>query len=211
MSEFGGDEFGEARARLLHAAFGEFYLRGFQGGSLARVVEIAGLTKGALFHYFRNKDELGLAVIDEVIGPLLLARWLEPLRTARDPVMELRRVFRELLAEDLETSGLACGCPLNNLAQEMSPLDERFRERINGLYDLWRAGIADAIRRGKKKGTVRKDVDAEEVAAFAVAAQMGIWGTAKSSQRSEVSRQAVHGLCGYFDSLRAKQRSRAGE
>jgi len=50
----------ETRRRILKAAFGEFYRNGFQGGSLNRIVEGAGTTKGALFHHFEGKALAGI-------------------------------------------------------------------------------------------------------------------------------------------------------
>jgi AcrR family transcriptional regulator len=55
------------RARILEAAFQEFYHHGFQGGSLNRIADAAGATKGALFHHFDGKNALGYAVVDEVL------------------------------------------------------------------------------------------------------------------------------------------------
>ena len=48
-----------SRRKILEAAFAEFYANGFQGGSLNHIVEMAGTTKGALFHHFDGKQELG--------------------------------------------------------------------------------------------------------------------------------------------------------
>jgi TetR/AcrR family transcriptional repressor of nem operon len=62
------------RRRILAAAFAEFYKNGFQGGSLNHIVATAGATKGALFHHFAGKQELGYAVVDEIITPLLMER-----------------------------------------------------------------------------------------------------------------------------------------
>src|SRR5437879_4720626 len=87
--------------KILEAAFAEFYKNGFQGGSLNRIVETAGTTKGALFHHFSGKQQLGYAVLDQIIGPLLLARWLDPLTDASDPITELRRSFRRYVCEDI--------------------------------------------------------------------------------------------------------------
>jgi AcrR family transcriptional regulator len=55
------------RQKILEAAFAEFYKNSFQGGSLNQVVETAGTTKGALFHHFAGKQELGYAVVNEII------------------------------------------------------------------------------------------------------------------------------------------------
>src|ERR1041385_1048651 len=111
------------RDKILTAAFEEFYRQGFQGGSLNHIVEKAGITKGALFHHFKGKQELGYAVLDEVIGPLLRERWIAPITGSADPLAALQNAFRHYVHQDLESGHYVQGCPLNNLAQEMSPLD----------------------------------------------------------------------------------------
>jgi TetR/AcrR family transcriptional regulator, transcriptional repressor for nem operon len=190
------------RRRLLEAAFAEFYAHGFQGGSLNHIVEAAGATKGALFHHFDGKQQLGYAVLDEVIGPLLLARWLDPVRESTDPVGDIQRAFRRYVEGDIREGHWLQGCPLNNLAQEMSPLDEGFHQRIDRLYDTWRDAYAAALERGIQAGSVKPSISAGSVAALIVAAQMGIWGSGKSSRRPAIMRQATDGVCDYLESLR---------
>ena len=190
------------RRKVLGAAFLEFYANGFQGGSLNHIVEAAGTTKGALFHHFDSKQELGYAVLDEMIGPLLLQRWLEPVASSTDPLTDIQRAFRRYVEEDLSSGLWLQGCPLNNLAQEMSPLDAGFHDRINRLYALWRERYAAALERGIAANTVKSTVVPSHVAATIVAAQMGIWGSGKSSRSAEVMRQATDGLCAYLESMR---------
>jgi AcrR family transcriptional regulator len=190
------------RRKLLDAAFAEFYKHGFQGGSLNQIVDGAGATKGALFHHFTGKQDLGYAVVDELIGPLLMQRWLDPLEGSLDPIADLKRAFRKHVKEDLESGSFVHGCPLNNLAQEMSPLDEGFRKRIDQHYASWRRGIAAAISAGIRAGKVKKDASPRNVAALVVASQMGIWGTGKSSRSKELMLQATEALCEYLDDLK---------
>ena len=190
------------RQKILAAAFAEFYKNGFQGGSLNQIVEAADVTKGALFHHFAGKQELGYAVVDDIIVPILKQRWLDPLAGSTNPVADLKRAFRQFVKEDIETGSFVQGCPLNNLAQEMSPLDEGFRKRIDKLYLAWRKCVAEALAEGIKTGKVRKDISPRDAAALVVAAQMGIWGTGKSSRSKELMVQAGEALCGYLDSLK---------
>jgi TetR/AcrR family transcriptional regulator, transcriptional repressor for nem operon len=191
------------RDRILQAAFEEFYRNGFQGGSLNHVVEMSGVTKGALFHYFKSKAELGYAVLDEVIPPLGQRRWIDPLNESSDPVEAIKGAFLRNMQDDAATAEtLAQGCPQNNLAQEMSPLDEGFRTRIEAQYDGWRTALAEALTRGKRSGNVRKSVATNDVAALIVACQMGIWGSAKNSQNGELMMQAGRALCSYLDTLK---------
>jgi TetR/AcrR family transcriptional regulator, transcriptional repressor for nem operon len=190
------------RRRILDAAFAEFYAHGFQGGSLNHIVELAGTTKGALFHHFDSKHDLGYAVLDDVIGPLLLARWLDPLTDASDPIAAIQQAFRRYVESDISSGHWLQGCPLNNMAQEMSPLDDGFHQRIDALYDTWRERYAGALERAIAAGTVRPNISPPDVAALIVAAQMGIWGSGKSSRNTSVMRQATQGVCDYLDSMR---------
>lgn len=192
----------ETRRKILMAAFAEFYANGFQGGSLNRIVEAAGTTKGAVFHHFTSKQDLGYAVVDDVIGPLLLQRWIDPVTDTDDPVSELQKAFRRYVNEDIAAGNIRFGCPLNNLAQEMSPLDAGFHDRINALYDRWREAYAHALERGIQAGTVKASVSPSGAAALVVAAQMGIWGSGKSSQDETIMRQAAQGVCDYLEGLR---------
>src|SRR5258708_7613484 len=118
------------RQKILEAAFAEFYRQGFQGGSLNHIVEEAGITKGALFHHFAGKQELGYAVVDEIIGPLLKQRWLDPLTGSTNPIADLKRAFRRFVKEDIESAAWLQGGPLNNLPQEMPPLTAAFTNRL---------------------------------------------------------------------------------
>src|SRR5262245_4111427 len=185
------------RRKILEAAFAEFYKNGFQGGSLNQIVEAAGTTKGALFHHFAGKQELGYAVLDEITGPLLTQRWLAPLTDSTDPIADIKKAFRQYVKQDIESGHFVQGCPLNNLAQEMSPLDEGFRTRIDKLYAAWRKCYADALAAGIKAGKVRGNVRAADAAALIVASQMGIWGTGKSSRSRELMAQAGEAVCSY--------------
>lgn len=188
------------RDRILETAFHEFHRNGFQGGSINRIVADAGITKGALFHHFAGKNELGYAVVDEVIHPEVREKWIRPLEETNDPV----RTLRQVLYRSAETGvdDLCQGCPLNNLSQEMSPLDEGFRNRINAIYDAQRNAIKGAFERGIKAGLVRKTVNAERAAAFIVAALTGMVGTAKNAQCKKLMMAAGEGLIDYLDSLK---------
>ena len=193
----------ETRHKILMAAFAEFYANGFQGASLNHIVESAGATKGAVFHHFDSKTELGYAVLDDVIRPLLMQRWIDPIKNSDDPIAEIQRTFRRFVNEDIASGNFVYGCPLNNLAQEMSPLDAGFHERINSQYDIWRDTYAQALERGIQAGTVKASVSPSAAAALIVSAQMGVWGSGKSSRDAAVMRQAAQGIIDYLESLRA--------
>ncbi|MGB7083109.1 MAG: TetR/AcrR family transcriptional regulator [Candidatus Acidiferrales bacterium] len=191
------------RDRILQAAFEEFYRNGFQGGSLNHIAEKSGATKGALFHYFKSKTELGYAIVEEVILPMGKPRWIDPVNEASDPVEAIKATFRRNIRDDVTNVEMTeHGCPLNNLAQEMSPLDEGFRMRIERGYERQREAIVDALERGKQRGQVKKSVETKGVAALIVACQMGIWGTMRNTRDAELMIQSGEALCNYLDTLK---------
>jgi TetR/AcrR family transcriptional repressor of nem operon len=190
------------RGKILQAAFNEFYKNGFQGGSLNRIVDEAGTTKGALFHHFKGKKDLGFAVVREVIHPDFTQQWSDPLADSTDPITDLKRIFRQGAKRAVANGRLVHGCPLNNLAQEMSPLDVKFRKSLENTYVAWRETVAAAFARGIKAGKVRKHVSPRKVAAFIVAAQAGMAGTAKNSQDEALLLQTSQALFDYLDSLK---------
>src|SRR4051812_10133013 len=143
------------RERLLQAAFEEIYRHGFQGASLDTILAKAGVTKGALYHHFPDKAALGYAVVDEVVKGLLLERWGVMAPPSGDPVTSLQRILRGRAAS-VSTREVELGCPLNNLAQEMSPLDQRFRKEVNATFDLWTESVAKDLQRGQTEGAVRR-------------------------------------------------------
>jgi TetR/AcrR family transcriptional repressor of nem operon len=189
------------REKLLTAAFEEMYRRGFQSASLDVILAQAGVTKGALYHHFADKAALGHAVVDEVVRGLLLERWLGLLDPTADPVTALQGVLRHRAA-DLTPGELELGCPLNNLAQEMSPIDERFRRVVNATFETWRNGLARLLERGQEEGTVRPDVDVRKVSSFIVAAIEGSYGLAKSARSAAMLRSNLEMLETFLEQLR---------
>jgi AcrR family transcriptional regulator len=189
------------RKRILDAAFAEIYRNGFQGMRLDEVLAATGLTKGALYHHFPNKRALGYAVVDEVILPMVDGMWLQPVKRADDPLRGLVSAVEQL--PDLKPKEIIqYGCPLNNLAQEMSPLDEGFRQRLDYIFRLWHDVTAEALERARQKGQIRADIDCDATATFVTAALEGCIGIAKNAQNKERLRICNRGLVDYLYSLR---------
>ena len=191
------------RQALLLAAFEEIHEQGFRNASLDRILERVGVTKGALYHHFESKTALGYAVIDEVIWPEAEQRWAVLADPAVHPVDALIGCVRtELSAHPQHAREF--GCPINNLVQEMSTVDEGFRQRLVRIQNGWRQAIAAALARGRTTRQVRADIDPERMGALLVAAYEGCNGLAKSSQDHAVFTSCMEGLIQVGESLRAR-------
>lgn len=189
------------RQKLLEAAFAEIHRNGFQAASLAQILADTGLTKGALYHHFPDKKALGLAVVDEVIRPALAAMMFAPLADTREPLAGMQALLATKADED-DPMVVTLGCPLNNLMQEMSPVDESFRLHLNGVFQDWVEVVAAALKRGKTSGEVRRDVDAEATAFFIVSALEGCIGMSKNTQSVVAYRNCLAQLGRFLDTLK---------
>ena len=189
------------RRKILESAFHEIHRNGFQAARLNPILERTGVTKGALYHHFPNKQSLGYAVLDELIKDAFLQFWLRPLEDPTDPIEGLKRLIGEA-GKSFTNEDILLGCPLNNLCIEMSPIDEGFRHRVNQIYELWQESFARALRFGQISGTVDKSIDARDCATFIVASLAGCRSLAKSAQSKDVLTACGQNLIRYLDTLR---------
>jgi TetR/AcrR family transcriptional regulator, transcriptional repressor for nem operon len=200
------------RERIVAAAFEQIHRHGYQGAGLDTILATAGVTKGALYHHFADKADLAHAVIDEVIRGLTLKRWTGPLASYEgDPVSGIQLVLDVAATEFCDErfgDKVELGCPLNNIAQEMSPLDERFRRRVAVVFETWIESFAQALERGRTDGTVRRDVDARKVATFVVSSIEGSFGLAKNAKSAPLLRENFEVLKEFLDTLRAPRAAR---
>lgn len=189
------------RAQLLKAAYAEIHRHGFQAASINNILADTGLTKGALYHHFPTKHALGLAVVDEVIKERFKALFCEPIASSARPVEALQEVVASL-GHKLPQDFIKLGCPLNNLIQEMSPLDEEFKQHLTGVLDMWNSSIENALREGQRQGEIRPDVECTAATLFIIAALAGCRSVAKNLQSQEVFHACMQQLHNYIAGLR---------
>jgi AcrR family transcriptional regulator len=180
------------RRRLLDAAARLFQTRGYHSTSTHEIMREAGVTGGALHHHFPTKKALGLAVIRERVADAVENAWIEPVKEAASAADGIASVFAQIAA-GLEAGRTVLGCPLNNLALELSLADPEFRSAINEVYEQWRSAIAQKLR--ADRGSARSnDAESQALAAFVVAVYSGAIAMAKASQSAEPLRTCAQVL-----------------
>jgi TetR/AcrR family transcriptional regulator, transcriptional repressor for nem operon len=195
------------REGLLQAAFREVHRSGFQSAGIDTILEATNVTKGALYYHFDSKEALGYAVVDEIVAKIVRVNWLRPLLGSGQPIDILIGIVRRISVrpEDIRT-----GCPLLNLATEMSPVDEQFRKRLERIFLAWQEGVAALLRRGQSEGTVRPELNPEETASFLVAMVEGYASLAKNAQDAKVWEVGIRNIVGWLRSLRVPRQSPKG-
>lgn len=151
---------GSARRELMAIAIDCFARYGYQGTTIDRIASAAGVTKGALYYHFRDKEELLFEAVkdqtaafeERVVGsvsPVIdpaaalqeIARVCVQIATRNN----LRRFILTLMVEALDTNP--------RLSQAFRDILRRFRSYLAGI-----------VRLGQEQGVFRADVDASRAA-----------------------------------------------
>lgn len=192
----------KSREEILEVAFMEVFSRGFQGVSVDDIVKKTSLTKGAFYHQFPTKLDLGYALVDEVIKPMIIQRWIRPLDHYSDPLEGILDRLKALIGKANPVE-LKLGCPLNNLVQEMAPVDAKFKEHLQIALNLWIDEMNDQLKRAKKAGLLKDGINTRQVAHFVVMAHEGFYGMLKGLDDPKAFDALFDSLKRYFETIRA--------
>jgi len=162
----------ETRFNILQKAFELIYVKGYQATSIDDIIANTKVTKGAFFYHFKNKEEMGLAVINEIMFPLSNEKSFTSLEQSTNPVRDIYGLIKYLLL-DHPFIQMKYGCPAANLTQEMSPINDDFSIALAKLVSRWHKAIEANINSGKKAGMIKSNTSGQQVAYFVMS---GYWG-----------------------------------
>src|SRR5688572_23344155 len=74
------------RLTILRKALELIYVKGYQTTSIDDIIATTQVTKGAFYYHFKTKDEMGLAIINEILKPTLTSNFIEPLQNEQNPL-----------------------------------------------------------------------------------------------------------------------------
>lgn len=189
------------RLYILERAFDLVYKQGYQNTSIDHIIDTTEVTKGAFYYHFKTKDDMGLALIKELLKPAMVSSFKELSDHAHDPLKAIYDLMYKMLIKD-NFFKVAYGCPAANLTQEMTPWHPTFSVVLNELKQQWIKAVTSTIEHGKLNGSVRKNVNAKQVAIFLVS---GYWG-ARNVGKLENSKKPyllfLKELKYYLDSLK---------
>lgn len=192
----------KTRKKIINAASDEIYRNGFQASSITEIIELAEISKGCFYHHFSTKQVLGYAVLEESFLKKIFDAW-QPVLDSKNVLAAIVQMFADL-ANNIDSEQIKLGCPINNLAQEMSPLDEGFRKRIEEIYQSWQHELSSALVASQQAGFMTKDAHAQDVAMLIIAVFQGAVGIAKNAQQPKVFAEYTHGLVQYLKTLTVK-------
>jgi AcrR family transcriptional regulator len=177
------------RRKILDAAHAMFQDRGYNGTSMQDLMDATDTSGGALHHHFPTKKTLALAVFKERVAPAVRETWIDPVRSGRPFAAAIQSVFNEI-TQGVEARGAVRGCPLNNLALELSLVDRDFRTVAQGIFAEWQVALAEAAR-GSRGGASLTKSERMALASFIVSSYSGAMALAKTEQSSKSLRSVA--------------------
>ncbi|TGK04357.1 TetR/AcrR family transcriptional regulator [Leptospira selangorensis] len=190
----------KTREKILYTAFQKFFQSGFQATSMDDIVKGTDLSKGAFYHQFPTKFILGYAVVEEVIRPLIIDRWIRPLQDYEDPLQGILDLMQKHIC-DIKPDLIRYGCPLNNFMQEMSPVDKGFHTRLKSALQLWIQELEKELVRAKENGLILENINTQEAASFIVMFHEGVYGFLKGSGDRKLSGHFLNMMKNYLQSI----------
>jgi TetR/AcrR family transcriptional repressor of nem operon len=192
------------RERIVEAARDLFFKQGYVATGVAQILKESKANSGSLYYFFPSKEDLLVAVLEKYQA-LLEPRVLKPaFERVDDPIERLFAVLEgyRLL---LEATDFELGCPIGNLALEVSNSQPAARRLIIKNFKAW----CDAIRRLIEDAADRlpQDVEAAALATHVLATMEGSVMLARAYRSFEPFDQAINQLKDYIGRL-TRERSR---
>lgn len=147
-----------------------FHEQGYQATGLAQILRTAEVNSGSLYHFFRGKHELLLAVLEqyqELLWPVLLQPIWDRIDDPLERIWALLDSYREgLLKSDFSTS-----CPIGSLALELKDLHPEAQDLVARNFEGWRKAVRGCLEEARAR--LAAGVDRDKLATFILTTMEG--------------------------------------
>ncbi len=158
----------KTKAFIIEKTAPVFNKKGYAGTSLTDLTTVTGLTKGALYGNFKNKDEIALAVYDYNIRRIKSNFLSEFNNNTAGPIEKLLMVpkFYKKYYHDISKHG---GCPILNTAVEADDNQPLLRKKVNKTITAWKKILVDAMKEGIAAGEIKPNINPSKYACAFIA------------------------------------------
>lgn len=181
------------REKILHRCFEAICEGGFTNLRTDKEIKRLRITKGAFYHYFPGKLDLGYAVIDEILMPMYAERWSVLEERTKGVAVALNEIIENIKVSSTDIS-VKRGDVLANLMVEMSNEDEGFRLKLEEVLESQVKLIQRAILNGKAAGEMKPQIDARSMAYSLIGQLHGCYAVAKTRNSRDVFTLMINAL-----------------
>jgi TetR/AcrR family transcriptional repressor of nem operon len=180
----------DTRSNILSTARELFHSRSYADVGIKEICDLAKVQKGSFYHFFKSKQDLAMAVIDDMADDWAYGFVAEAFDQQLPPMERLDYMidaayYWQKAAKDLE--GRMPGCLFGNLALEVSTRDEVIRARISAVFKKASTRFYETLEQAVEQGEIAP-LDTQATAAAMLAYLEGIILLAKTRNDPEVVR-----------------------
>lgn len=152
------------RQLIIDKALPIFNTKGYAAASISDITAATGITKGAIYGNFKNKDEVATAAFEKGVEIVAteIGKRVRAASTAPDKLKAIVDFYEEYIKEP----PIPGGCPVLNSSIEADDSLPFLRSKVIRSIDLLKGSLVKIVNRGILEGQIKRDVDAEEFANF---------------------------------------------
>lgn len=195
----------ETQELIINKSFDLFYEKGYNATSIPDIMKKTSLSKGAFYHHFKNKHEIGKKVIEIIIRKRIKKGFIDPLSETHYKVPELLLYIFTNRIKNFSEREKALGCPANNLIGEIGYSDEDFRIILRNLFEEWRGALIKTIDVGKQRGEINSNVNSSSVAISLICAFEGVRSVRKIYDDDIIFNEFMESMGSFIENLGIQQ------
>lgn len=181
------------REKILKRCFEAMEVVGFEALRADKEVLNLNISKGALYHYFPTKLDIGYAMVDEIIKPMYEKKWSGLIDRSEGIAATIYQIVESEKQEATEKKILR-GDVLYNLMLEMSGVDLKFRQKLEEVLEMQVKILQKSLLAGKTSNEIKPGVDSRSMAYLLIGQLHGCYAIAKTRASKDVFVSMVNGL-----------------
>jgi len=150
------------KQHIIETASPIFNSKGYYGTTLSDLTEATGLTKGAIYGNFKDKEELAVKAFNHnvrlVMGKIRIV--LEEIESPLAKLYALTNFYRSYFKGQIPMGG----CPILNVGVDTSKINPLLNIRVKDVAKKLQSAIAEIIEDGKQKEEIRESVNSDQIA-----------------------------------------------
>ena len=155
------------KARILKQSGHLFNTQGYKATSLSDITTATGLTKGAIYRHFKNKDQLEKEALS-FLSETMFARMGEWIKNQPTAPLKLKALFG-FFETYISNPPLKGGCTLLNVSTEVDDAHPILRKQAAVILDLLQDSIIRILDNGIKYGQLKPGINKKEYASLVIA------------------------------------------
>ena len=174
----------DTKALLLRVGLETLTEFGFSATGLDTILKKAKVPKGSFYHYFKNKEAFGLALVD-AYDTFFIAKLKFYLEQPEVPPLERIVNFTQSAIAGMLKYDYKRGCLVGNLNQELNHLSDEFKIRLMQSYHAWQTQLTQCLDLAQQQHTIKTDVDTTQMSEYFWIGWEGAVMRAKLTQSSK--------------------------